>query len=303
MISRTRYRPRDGDVNGRKTLPGACGLRARVGDSLPTHAERPSPPQGGPEVEALRHPLAGRPRKVGGGAAGDGRRAGVQPVAVPDRGQPTPVPAPSTSSSPTPGPQCPTTATVPSTAPARPWTDLPILTREQIQAAGADLVSTDVPADHLPLTDMTTSGSTGRPLTVKATPVTGLFWLVCTLRDHLWHGRDATATVVDPPHRPLRPDPARGPGVHRVGPSHRHRLRHRAPGDDGGAGGHRGAGRVPRRPEPGVPAQPAVEPDGPLPPLRPHRGRAARPAGGAQLRRGPRPGGAGRLPSSSGACP
>ena len=78
----------------------------------------------------------------------------------------------------------------------RPWTELPILTREQIQAAGADLVSTDVPAEHLPLTDMTTSGSTGRPLTVKATPVTGLFWLVCTLREHLWHGRDATATVV-----------------------------------------------------------------------------------------------------------
>ncbi len=78
----------------------------------------------------------------------------------------------------------------------RPWTDLPILTRERIQAAGDDLVSTEVPADHLPLTDMTTSGTTGRPLTVKATPITGLFWLVCTLREHLWHGRDATATVV-----------------------------------------------------------------------------------------------------------
>ena len=78
----------------------------------------------------------------------------------------------------------------------RPWTDLPILTRDRVQAAGDDLVSTEVPADHLPLTDMTTSGTTGRPLTVKATPITGLFWLVCALREHLWHGRDATATVV-----------------------------------------------------------------------------------------------------------
>src|SRR5205085_4661737 len=84
----------------------------------------------------------------------------------------------------------------PEYGPGRAWSELPVLTREQIHASAADLVSTDVPADHLPLTDMTTSGSTGRPLTVKATRVTGLFWLACTLREHPWHGRDATATIV-----------------------------------------------------------------------------------------------------------
>ena len=89
----------------------------------------------------------------------------------------------------------------PDYAGARSWAELPILTREQIQAAGPALVSTDVPADHLPLTDMTTSGSTGRPLTVKATRITGLFWLVCTLREHQWHGRDHTTKVAT-----LRPD-------------------------------------------------------------------------------------------------
>jgi phenylacetate-CoA ligase len=91
----------------------------------------------------------------------------------------------------------------PEYAPGRPWEELPILTREHVQAAGADLVSTDVPVDHHPLTDVTTSGTTGRPVTVKATPVTGVFWFVCTLREHLWHGRDATATVVT-----LRTDPS-----------------------------------------------------------------------------------------------
>ncbi len=84
----------------------------------------------------------------------------------------------------------------PEYADGRPWRKLPVLRREQVQAAGDALLSTDVPADHLPLTDMTTSGSTGRPLTVKATRITSLFWLACTLREHLWHGRDPSTTAV-----------------------------------------------------------------------------------------------------------
>ena len=91
----------------------------------------------------------------------------------------------------------------PAYAGARSWDELPILTRQQIQAAGPALVSTAVPADHLPLADMTTSGTTGPPLTVKATRITGLFWLVCTLREHQWHGRDHTTKVAT-----LRPDPS-----------------------------------------------------------------------------------------------
>jgi phenylacetate-CoA ligase len=89
----------------------------------------------------------------------------------------------------------------PGYAAPRPWAELPILSREQVQAAGPALVSTAIPADHLPLTDMTTWGSTGRPVTVKATGITGLLWLVCTLREHQWHGRDPTTKVAT-----LRPD-------------------------------------------------------------------------------------------------
>jgi phenylacetate-CoA ligase len=89
----------------------------------------------------------------------------------------------------------------PGYAPGRPWAELPILRRDQIQDAGVALLSTAIPTPHLPLTDLTTSGSTGPPLTVKGTQITGLFWLVCTLRDHRWHGRDPMAKVAT-----LRPD-------------------------------------------------------------------------------------------------
>ncbi len=89
----------------------------------------------------------------------------------------------------------------PEYAAGRPWEELPVLSREQVQAAGDTLLSTAIPADHLPIGDMTTSGSTGRPLTVKATRITSLFWMVLTLREHLWHERDAMATLAT-----LRPD-------------------------------------------------------------------------------------------------
>ncbi|HEX7277268.1 MAG TPA: AMP-binding protein, partial [Acidimicrobiales bacterium] len=84
----------------------------------------------------------------------------------------------------------------PEYAAGRAWEELPVLRREHVQAAGDALVSTDIPTDHLPLTDMTTSGATGRPLTVKSTRIASLFWMVCTLREHLWHGRDPSATLV-----------------------------------------------------------------------------------------------------------
>ena len=80
------------------------------------------------------------------------------------------------------------------------WAELPILGREEVQAAGTALTS-PLPREHLPVSRMTTSGSTGRPLTVLATQITGLFWVAGTLRDHLWHGRDASLTFAT-----LRPD-------------------------------------------------------------------------------------------------
>ncbi len=84
------------------------------------------------------------------------------------------------------------------------WAGLPVLARPAVQDAGESLRSTDVPADHLPLSAVTTSGSTGRPLTVVSSRLAGLFWHAVTLREHLWHGRDASGRLAV-----IRPDPKR----------------------------------------------------------------------------------------------
>ena len=70
------------------------------------------------------------------------------------------------------------------------WTSLPILTREQVQEAGQDLVSRAVPKSHGKLSRTQTSGSTGRPVTTYRTGFNALLWSALTLRDHFWHRRD-----------------------------------------------------------------------------------------------------------------
>lgn len=82
------------------------------------------------------------------------------------------------------------------------WASLPVLTREDVQEAGAAMTSESLPEGHAPVTEVFTSGSTGRPLRGLGTRVTTLFWLAITLRDHLWHGRDLTAKMAA-----IRPDP------------------------------------------------------------------------------------------------
>jgi phenylacetate-CoA ligase len=67
---------------------------------------------------------------------------------------------------------------------------LPLLRRRDVQSAGDDLHSADVPQSHRPVEDTRTSGSTGEPVVVKRTAVDQLFWSAMTIRDHLWHGRD-----------------------------------------------------------------------------------------------------------------
>lgn len=92
---------------------------------------------------------------------------------------------------------------------AAAWEGLPVLTRAEAQDAGEALRSSDIPADHQPVREVTTSGSTGRPLTVLVTGVTGLFWDAITVRDHLWHERDAgghLAVIRPDPHRALPPE-------------------------------------------------------------------------------------------------
>jgi len=75
---------------------------------------------------------------------------------------------------------------------------LPLLHRRDIQTAGEELFSTNIPAyPHLPgYTDrVMTSGSTGQPVTVLKTPLMSLFWFAFTLRDSIWHRRDLSASL------------------------------------------------------------------------------------------------------------
>ncbi len=75
------------------------------------------------------------------------------------------------------------------TSPER-WRQLPILTRADLQRAGAAILSENLPAAHRPTETVRSSGSTGRPVEGQSTAVTRLFWAVFTLREHIWHGRD-----------------------------------------------------------------------------------------------------------------
>ncbi|MGD9538140.1 MAG: phenylacetate--CoA ligase family protein [Alphaproteobacteria bacterium] len=68
---------------------------------------------------------------------------------------------------------------------------LPVLTRRDVQKAGDDLFCTGLPPHHGPVGVTRTSGSTGEPVVVRRTAVTHLVWMAMTLRDHLWHRRDA----------------------------------------------------------------------------------------------------------------
>lgn len=67
---------------------------------------------------------------------------------------------------------------------------IPISTRDAIQGAGDDCISSHPPEDHGPPQFSTTSGSTGRPVRFARTVITNLFWLALGLREHLWHDRE-----------------------------------------------------------------------------------------------------------------
>ncbi|HLG54024.1 MAG TPA: hypothetical protein VI485_01760 [Vicinamibacterales bacterium] len=77
---------------------------------------------------------------------------------------------------------------------------LPLLTRRDIQRAGADLFCTPVPEGHGGMNETTTSGSTGEPVTVRTTDVSILFWHAMAMREQQWHRRDLTGRLcaIDP---------------------------------------------------------------------------------------------------------
>jgi len=72
---------------------------------------------------------------------------------------------------------------------------LPIMARSDIQDQGDALLIRNVPAEHGRIGAGETSGSTGMPVRHYGTELTQFFWNAFTLRDHLWHRRDASGKL------------------------------------------------------------------------------------------------------------
>ena len=70
------------------------------------------------------------------------------------------------------------------------WARLPLLRRDEIQAAGETLMSRALPPSHGGTSEIFTSGSTGKPIRAVRSELWRLFWSAFTIRDHLWHRRD-----------------------------------------------------------------------------------------------------------------
>jgi len=73
------------------------------------------------------------------------------------------------------------------------FSQLPLLSRSDLQQNLTALTSAEIPPAHGQRLDLATSGSTGTPLTGFETEINNFFWGGCNLRDHLWHGRDLSA--------------------------------------------------------------------------------------------------------------
>lgn len=90
------------------------------------------------------------------------------------------------------------------------WRELPLLTRQDVQQAGNDLMSRALPDGHGELTEVYTSGSTGRPIHAVRSDLWLLMWSAVTVREHLWHGRDFTGKLAaireSTPGKALQPD-------------------------------------------------------------------------------------------------
>jgi phenylacetate-CoA ligase len=75
------------------------------------------------------------------------------------------------------------------------WQSLQLLTRRDIQDAGASLHSNRVPPEHGGINRNRTSGSTGEPVEVLRSGIDQLMWQAITLRDHAWHERDLSGSL------------------------------------------------------------------------------------------------------------
>jgi len=66
------------------------------------------------------------------------------------------------------------------------WRSLPLLEKKELQRSNDEFVSSAIPPAHLPLSAGTTSSTTTPVYNIK-TRVTGLMWMACSLREHMWH--------------------------------------------------------------------------------------------------------------------
>lgn len=101
---------------------------------------------------------------------------------------------------------------------------LPVLTRAEVQAAGAALRSKALPGSHGQARPGSTSGSTGTPVQFWSSDLARFFFQACSLRDHLWHGRDFAATQLAIRNEPAATAASWYPGadgaaMFRTGPS------------------------------------------------------------------------------------
>jgi len=94
---------------------------------------------------------------------------------------------------------------------AKQWARLPILRREDIQAAGRNLHTRGLPKSHGKAGETFTSGSTSTLIRTLHSDLSGLFFRGFTFRDHLWQRRDLSkkAAVI----RMLGKDQRDGKGV------------------------------------------------------------------------------------------
>lgn len=82
----------------------------------------------------------------------------------------------------------------------RPWTPeslarIPLLTRSELMLQAEHIHCHAMPQSHGTTYRTQTSGSTGEVVTVLRTDATHLFWLALSMREHLWHRRDFSATL------------------------------------------------------------------------------------------------------------
>lgn len=78
------------------------------------------------------------------------------------------------------------------------WQDFAQITplgRQELRDQADTIDCQEVSESHGNISMLMTSGSTGSPVEIRATEIVKMLWQVNALRDHLWHGRDASLTM------------------------------------------------------------------------------------------------------------